>query len=47
MTNGRRRRLEGHPLQVRRKQNWGRGIILLLTQAAVPPESDDDSVMIY
>ena len=29
-------RLEGHPLRVRHKQDWGRGFI----QAAVPSESD-------
>ena len=38
-----RRRLEGHPLQVRHKQNWGRGFILLLPQAVVLPESDANS----
>ena len=31
---------EGYPLQVRHKQNWGRGFILLLPQAAVLPEPD-------
>ena len=31
----RRRRLEGDPLQVRHKQDWGRNFILLLPQAAV------------
>ena len=28
---------EGHPLQVRHKQDWGRGFILLLPQTAVLP----------
>ena len=37
---------EGYPLQVRHKQNWGRGFILLLPQAAVLPESDADSGVI-
>ena len=32
-------RVEGHPLQVRHKQDWARGFILLLSQAAVPPGS--------
>ena len=36
-------RLKGHPLQVRRKQDWGRRFILLLTQAAVLFGSDADS----
>ena len=31
----RRRRLERYPLQVRHKQDWGRGFILLLPQAVV------------
>ena len=31
---------EGYPLQVRHKQDWGRGSILLLPQTAVLPESD-------
>ena len=31
---------EGYPLQVRHKQDWGRGFILLLPQAVVLPESD-------
>ena len=39
----RRRCLEGHPLQVRHKQDWGRGFILLLAKAAVPPGSDTSS----
>ena len=34
---------EGHPLQVRHKQDWGRGFILLLPQAAVLPESNAGS----
>ena len=34
----RSRRLQGHPLQVRHKQDWGRGFILLLPQAAVLPD---------
>ena len=37
------RRLEVHPLQVRYKQDWGRGFILLLHQAAVLPGSDAGS----
>ena len=41
---GRRRRLfEGHPLQARHKQNWGRGFILLLPQTAALPGSDAGS----
>ena len=32
------RRLEGHLLQVRHKQDWGQGFILLLPQAAVLPD---------
>ena len=39
----RRRRLERHPLQVRHRQDWGRGFILLLAQAAVLPGSDAGS----
>ena len=31
----RRRCLKGHPLQVRHKQDWCQGFILLLLQAAV------------
>ena len=31
---------EGHPLQVRHKQEWGRGFILLLPQTAALPELD-------
>ena len=38
-----RRRLEGHPLQVRHKQDWVRGFILLLPQVAVLPRSDAGS----
>ena len=34
---------EGYPLQVRHKQDWGRGFILLLSQTAVLPESDAGS----
>ena len=37
---------EGYPLQVRHKQDWGRGFILLLPQAAALPESDDGSGII-
>ena len=43
---GRRRRLKGHPLQVRHKQDWGRGFILLLPQTAALPESDAGSDVI-
>ena len=38
--------LEGHPLQVRHKQDWGRGFILLLTKAAVLLRSDAGSDVI-
>ena len=38
-----RRRLEGHPLQVRHKQGWRRGFILLLPQVAVLHESNADN----
>ena len=38
-----RRRLKRYPLLVRHKQDWGRGFILLLPQAAVLPESDAGS----
>ena len=38
--NARRRHLEKYSLQVRHKQNWGRGLILLLPRAAVLPRSD-------
>ena len=31
---------EGHPLQVRHKQDWGRRFIILLPQTAALPESD-------
>ena len=44
-----RRRLssfEGHPLQARHKQDWGRGFILLLPQTAALPESDAGSGVI-
>ena len=34
---------EGHPLQARHKQNWGRGFILLLSQTAALPGSDAGS----
>ena len=37
---------EGYPLQVRHKQDWGRGFILLLLQAAALPESDAGSGVI-
>ena len=40
------RRLEKYPLQVRRKQNWGRGFILLLPQTATLSESDAGSGVI-
>ena len=36
----RRRRLEEHLLQVRHKQDWGQGFIILPSQAAVIPGSD-------
>ena len=39
----RRRRLEGHPLQVIHKWEWGRGFILLLPQVAVLLGSDAGS----
>ena len=39
----RRRCLKGHPLTIRHKQDWGRGFILLLPQAAVLPGSDAGS----
>ena len=35
--------LEGYPLQVRHKQYWGRGFILLLPQTAALPGSDAGS----
>ena len=38
--NARRRHLEKYSLQVRHKQNWSRGLILLLPRAAVLPGSD-------
>ena len=38
--------MEGHPLQVRHKQDWGRGFILLLPQTAALPESDAGSGVI-
>ena len=37
---------EGHPFQVRHKQDWGRGFILLLPQTAKLPESDAGSGVI-
>ena len=37
---------EGHPLQVRHKEDWGRGFILLLPQTAALPESDAGSDVI-
>ena len=37
---------KGHPLQVRHKQDWGQGFILLLPQTAVLPESDAGSGVI-
>ena len=37
---------EGYPLQVRHKQDWGRGFILLLLQTAALPESDAGSGVI-
>ena len=37
---------EGHPLQARHKQNWGRGFILLLPQTAAMPGSDAGSDVI-
>ena len=37
---------EGYQLQVRHKQDWGRGYILLLHQDAVLPKSDAGSDVI-
>ena len=37
---------EGHPLQARQKQNWGRGFILLLPHTAALPGSDAGSDVI-
>ena len=37
---------EGHPLQARHKQNWGRGFIFLLPQIAALPGSDAGSDVI-
>ena len=37
---------EGYPLQVRHKQDWGRGFILLLPQTAALPELDPGSGVI-
>ena len=42
----RRRRLKGYPLQVRDKQDWGRGSFLLLLQSAALLESDAGSDVI-
>ena len=44
--NNRRRRLKRYPLQVRHKQDWGRGFILLLPQTAALPGSDAGSDVI-
>ena len=41
-----RRRLKRYPLQVRHKQDWGRGFILLLPQTAALPGSDAGSDVI-
>ena len=40
------RHLKRYPLQVRHKQDWGRGFILLLPQTAVLPGSDAGSDVI-
>ena len=40
------RRMERYPLQVRHKQDWGRGFILLLPQAAALPGSNAGSDII-
>ena len=37
---------EGYPLQVRRKQDWGLGFILLVPQTATLPDSDAGSGVI-
>ena len=37
---------DGYPLQVRHKQDWGRGFILLLPQTAALPGSDAGSDVI-
>ena len=37
---------KGHPLQIRHKQDWGQGFILLLPQTAALPESDAGSGVI-
>ena len=37
---------KGHPLQVRHKQDWGRGFILLLPRSVALPESDAGSGVI-
>ena len=39
----RRPRLKGHPFQIRYKQDWGQGFILVLPQAATLPRSDGGS----
>ena len=44
--NGRHRRLEGHPFQVRHKQHYNRRFILLLPQTAVLPRSNAGSDVI-
>ena len=44
--NGRRRCLKRYPLQVRHKQDWGRGFILLLPQNAALPGSEAGSGVI-
>ena len=41
--SSRRPCLKGHQLQVRHKQDWGQGLIILLSQAAVLPGSDAGS----
>ena len=46
VVNRRRRRLERYPLQVRHKQDWGLGFILLLPQTVALPESDAGSGVI-
>ena len=46
MCDRRRHRLKWYPLQVRHKQDWGRGFILLLPQTAALPELDAGSGVI-
>ena len=41
-----RRRLEGHPLRISNKQDWGRGFILLLPQAAVLPDQVLETIVL-